>query len=199
MGTGYSISETGSNAAQLIAVAYGVVIPSELMNLVAEQNFDHIVVACEELFPGQYYDVNRLTSVNDGRGNSIFIPVDDETRVYQNIRPRMNASNSSTGVILQESGRLSLGDNRLSDDSVYDLYKFSGQARQQVTISMFSQDFDTYLILENSFGETIDQDDDSGDGTNSQIVVTLPTTGTYRVYANAYAANSYGNYNLIVR
>ncbi|HEV7682385.1 MAG TPA: M4 family metallopeptidase [Pyrinomonadaceae bacterium] len=82
-----------------------------------------------------------------------------------------------------------------------DLYSFSGAAGQQITVSMSSSAFDTYLYLANSSNQTVGEDDDGGGGTNSRIpatsgFVTLPATGTYTIYATSYAADSLGTYSL---
>src|SRR5205085_12527770 len=41
---------------------------------------------------------------------------------------------------------LSTSDCRLSDDSIFDSYTFSGTAGQSISISMTSATFDTYLL-----------------------------------------------------
>jgi hypothetical protein len=92
------------------------------------------------------------------------------------------------------NGSLVSGDCTLSDGSFFDAYTFSGTANQQVVIRMSSGQFDTLLFLMRP-GETslrpLDsndpfQSDDDGGGTNSLISVTLPTTGTYTIIANAF-------------
>jgi tetratricopeptide (TPR) repeat protein len=85
------------------------------------------------------------------------------------------------------------------DDSYYETHTFEGQEGETLTITLSSGDFDTYLLLKAPTEETIAQNDDGTDGTNSQIVVTLPTTGTYTVIANSYEAGETGNYSLEIR
>jgi CHAT domain-containing protein len=85
------------------------------------------------------------------------------------------------------------------DDSYYETHTFEGQEGETVTITLSSEDFDTYLMLQAPTAETIAQNDDGTDGTNSQIIVTLPATGTYTVIANSYEAGETGNYRLELR
>lgn len=103
------------------------------------------------------------------------------------------------GVILEETGQLAAGDFVLeSDNSLYDVYEFSGEQGQTVVITMTSDEFDTYLGLLGPSGEVVAENDDSNGTTDSEIVVTLPTSGTYTVIANAYDQTGRGSYSLIV-
>ena len=82
-----------------------------------------------------------------------------------------------------------------------DLYTFSGTAGQQISISMNSAAFDTYLYLANSSNQTVGEDDDGGGGTNSRIpansgFLTLPTTGTYTIQATSFGSGGLGAYSL---
>jgi S1-C subfamily serine protease len=112
---------------------------------------------------------------------------------------------SQTGFILQEQGVLDSSAQVLqSDGSLYREHTFQGRQGQQVTVSMQSNEFDTYLILLDPSGELVDQNDDicnsqSQQCTNSQITVTLPSNGTYTVIANAYDSSGRGRYTLSVR
>jgi hypothetical protein len=90
-----------------------------------------------------------------------------------------------------KNGTLAVGDCQLLDGTLADGYTFNGTAGQQISIFMTSSQFDTYLLLYNSNGRTLAQDDDGGGGTNSRIPAssgffTLPTTGTYLIFANAF-------------
>jgi hypothetical protein len=98
------------------------------------------------------------------------------------------------------NGTLSTSDCPLGDGSYYDAYSFDGTAGQQISIFM-SASFDTYLFLLRPDGSTLAQNDDGGGGTNSRIpagsgMLTLPTTGTYTIVANSFAANVTGPYTL---
>ncbi len=101
--------------------------------------------------------------------------------------------------ILQEQGRLTNRSSRLRDGSRYNLYEFSGEAGQEVRIQLESSDFDTYLILIGPDDQPLAENDDrtSGD-TNSELVLNLPATGTYRLVANALDSRGRGDYQVAV-
>ncbi|MBE9042672.1 DVUA0089 family protein [Oscillatoriales cyanobacterium LEGE 11467] len=104
------------------------------------------------------------------------------------------------GTILLERGELGPGDTVLpNDNSFFDLHSFEGRAGQTVTITLESDQFDTYLVLLDSEGSAIDQNDDARNGnTNSMLRVTLPQSGTYRVVVNSYDNTGNGRYTLTV-
>lgn len=83
----------------------------------------------------------------------------------------------------------------LSDGSYVDFYGFNGTAGQQVTITLTAA-FDTYLFLLDPSAMVVDDDDDGGGGTNSQIVFTLTSSGTWFIAANSFAAGQFGAYTL---
>jgi hypothetical protein len=89
------------------------------------------------------------------------------------------------------------GSCQLTDQSYIDFYGFSGTAGQQITITMASSDFDTYLFLIRPDGDTVAAfDDDSGGGTNSRLAFTLDETGNWFIGANAFDPNTVGAYTL---
>jgi 3'-phosphoadenosine 5'-phosphosulfate sulfotransferase len=100
------------------------------------------------------------------------------------------------------SGRLDTSDPKLSDNSHYDLYVYRGRPGEQVMVTMRSSDFDTYMawgrVAGNRF-DAIERDDDSGGGTNSQLIATVGASGTYAVQANSLAAGATGSYTLTVQ
>lgn len=112
----------------------------------------------------------------------------------QATRPQMD-------YLLQEEGVLGPGAFVLQQDgSLYREHFFEGRAGQRVTITMTSDEFDTYLILLGPNDELIDQNDDISQGNfNSSITVTLPSSGRYRILANAYDSGGRGRYFLTVR
>jgi hypothetical protein len=94
------------------------------------------------------------------------------------------------------AGTLTRSDQRLNDNSVYQSWSFYGTAGQNVQIDVLSGDFDAFAILHGPAGNEIARDDDGGDGTNARIQVFLPTSGTYRVLANAFRPGQTGRYSL---
>lgn len=102
-------------------------------------------------------------------------------------------------TIIQTQGSLDSGDERLpNDNSLYESYEFDGQAGQRVVIQMNSSAFDTYLILLDSNGDVVEQNDDYQGSTDSLISTTLPRGGTHSVIANTYDASGRGSYTLSV-
>lgn len=114
---------------------------------------------------------------------------------------RYNLSLNDVGsYILQQTGRLATGDAIARDGTLFDRYSFEGRAGQAVTIDLRSQEFDTYLVLLDSTGNVLaDNDDSREDTTNSQLTATLPATGVYEVIVNGYSTDDQGTYNLTVR
>lgn len=124
-------------------------------------------------------------------------------RVAQSQRPLAFSGQSAKKILLngpEVRGRLDQNNSILPiDKSYYDMYSFEGKAGQQIAIEMSSQDLDSYLILLNSDGSELAQDDDSGGGKNAKIIVTLPATGEYILLANSYEAGESGDYQLKLR
>ncbi|HEU0014133.1 MAG TPA: caspase family protein [Longimicrobium sp.] len=100
------------------------------------------------------------------------------------------------------TGELSPADPVLAeDDSYYEDWTYQGRAGEVLTISMASDEFDTYLVvgtLRNGELERIASNDDSGEGTNSEVTVTLPASGTYTIRANGIGPTDLGRYTLRV-
>ena len=100
------------------------------------------------------------------------------------------------------NGNLTTGDCPLGDGTFYDTYSFNGNAGQRVAVSMTSSQFDTFLFLNRPDGSPLAVDDDGGDGTNSRVppgsgFITLPVTGTYTIWANAFdPADTTGSYSV---
>lgn len=98
------------------------------------------------------------------------------------------------------SGRLASAAPTLDDGSHYNLWQFNGEAGQQVTLTVRSDDFDAYMMLVRGMSlnpdNVLTQDDDGAGGTDSRITYTLPETGTYSVVVNSYSAGSTGAYEV---
>lgn len=97
--------------------------------------------------------------------------------------------------------RLEASDPRFPDGSRYHVYSYEARDGERLSISLESDDFDTYLRWGRVGADGIEDlqdDDDGGDGTNSRLDV-VTSAGTYVVVANAYAADGLGAYRLAVR
>ncbi len=95
--------------------------------------------------------------------------------------------------------QLTFADNRLPDGSFFQVFRLEGQQGQRLIIDMESAEIDPYLVLFDPQGQKIAEDDNSGSGDNARIVVTLPSTGTYTLYANSYAVGDIGRFRLQAR
>lgn len=65
-------------------------------------------------------------------------------------------------------------------------------------ISLKSNQFDTYLRLQDAKGARIIENDDGGDGTNSRIEYQPSSTGDYRLIVTTYPERTTGGYTLDV-
>jgi hypothetical protein len=84
------------------------------------------------------------------------------------------------------AGTLSTTSCQYIDGTFADIYPVTLTADTSVDLRLDSAAFDAYLILLDSKGNLLAQDDDSGGGTNSRIVQDLPA-GTYYVVAKPFA------------
>ncbi len=99
-------------------------------------------------------------------------------------------------------GTLEPSDAMLEDESYYDIYTFRADAGDRVSITLRSDDFDSYLSFGNWNGDDLDvtdSDDDSGgglSGLDSQLQLTIRSGGTYAIQVNSLGALETGGYTL---
>ncbi|HVE56214.1 MAG TPA: S8 family serine peptidase, partial [Pyrinomonadaceae bacterium] len=116
----------------------------------------------------------------------------------------MNTSNvdpcdSSTPISFGQTvnGALSNTDCLIPFGSRSDIYTFSGTQGQGVAITENSTAFFTYLYLFDPSGAIIGN---NGNANTSRIpasgFLTLPATGTYKIYATSVEGNRFGNYSV---
>jgi len=112
----------------------------------------------------------------------------------------LSSSVFAQATILRESGQLDSSDDRIeSDNSLFDQYDFIGQVGQEITITLESTEFDTYLILLDADGNLLVQNDDADTTTtNARLNFVLPKNGQYTVVANVYDSSGRGSYLLTV-
>jgi peroxiredoxin len=67
------------------------------------------------------------------------------------------------------------------------------------TIDMVSNEFDSYLRLEDSRGRQLAEDDDSGGNLNARIIFNCPKTGQYKVICTSFNPNGAGRFVLTVK
>ena len=85
----------------------------------------------------------------------------------------------------------------LSDEAPTAEYQFSGNAGDVISVTIESNDFDTYVQLLDATGNVVEEDDDSAGQLNAQISeFTLPETGIYTIIvtSNRYII-SQGNFS----
>jgi serine protease Do len=113
--------------------------------------------------------------------------------------PRANSGETnSTGIILQRNGILGANSSILPrDGSLYETFSFAGRAGQKVQIEVNSLDFRPSVALVSPDRRLVKVND--GTGQNAAITVQLPSSGTYRVIANAFDSSGRGNYTVTVR
>ena len=83
-------------------------------------------------------------------------------------------------------GDLTPGDTLLESGQLIDVYYFSAKADTEITVEVSSDDFDTWLFIEDSEGQIIASDDDGGDSTNSRINILILRDGDYQIGISSY-------------
>ena len=79
-------------------------------------------------------------------------------------------------------------DGELSEDAPAITYTFTGEEGTSITVTLISEDFDTYLTLLDEDGAELSADDDSAGNLDSRIgPFSLPADGDYTVVAQSYA------------
>ena len=99
-------------------------------------------------------------------------------------------------------GLLESSDPQLSDGSHYDDHTITALAGDRLVITMRSSAFDTYLQWGEGHGDDFEleqTDDDGAGGTDSQLIITVPTAGRWTIRANSLAGDETGAYTLEVQ
>ncbi|MFW5692198.1 MAG: PPC domain-containing protein [Chloroflexota bacterium] len=131
------------------------------------------------------------TIIVDSFGNTIGINPgggDFTLMLEQGIGGVIDEDDDSTNGDMR--GEISYGDvveSRLTNAMISERVTFTGAAGDIITITMTSEDFDTYLLLLDPSGTEITRDDDSAGALNSRIgPFVLSEDGTYTIVANSY-------------
>jgi hypothetical protein len=99
-------------------------------------------------------------------------------------------------------GTLEEGDRQMEEDGAYyDAYVIRGRPGETLLVRMTSDDFDTYLHWGRGDGDDWEEEaenDDSGDGTDSRLVVRLGQDGEYQLRAAGFDEDAMGDYALWV-
>lgn len=101
-------------------------------------------------------------------------------------------------ILFDRTGRLADGGPRLQDGSLYDEHTLAVRAGDRLVVTLESRDFDPYLVVVLPDERVEENDDITEQNTNCRLEITVPTSGTLKIVANAYAAQSSGAYRLRV-
>jgi len=173
----------------------------ESVRLLAE-NDDHEGLNARIAFRAESAAEYILVANSAGAGEvgdyQISVEIQPSTSVSQ---PQPTAQQQARPVAINigqtVSGSLISGTSpRLADDTLYNVHTFEGREGDVVEISLMSSDFDAYLILTDGAGNSVAFDDDSGQGYNSLLRVTLPSTGRFSILANCVGSEESGRYEL---
>jgi serine protease Do len=114
--------------------------------------------------------------------------------------PKQEIKNQSQPLAMNGraiSGNLSQNDNRFQDNSYFQSYIFEGKKGQKISIQMNSTEVDPFLIMMNSAGKVMAQNDDiAPNNFNARIVGTLPEDDIYTIIAGSFGASELGAYTI---
>jgi hypothetical protein len=131
---------------------------------------------------------------------------DDGYNQPQPARPRPRDRNRRRDGYVRAGDRidgyLSNTDPTLDNGAPFHVYTYSGRRGERVTVTLRSDDFDSYLVLGTPGGRhgvnaALTRDDDGAGGHDSRIVFTFPNDGDFVIRVNPLAAGT-GEYTLDV-
>ncbi len=151
--------------------------------------------------------VNTAIFTTNSANSGIGLAIEADTVKQFIASARQGAIANNTPTVTRSSNALNLdgnaiasvltaSDNTLPDGSYYKAYQFQGEAGQSVVIEMRGNGIDPYLVLFDSTGRKIAEDDDGGGGKNARIAITLSNTGGYTLYANSYEVGQAGSFTI---
>jgi hypothetical protein len=92
----------------------------------------------------------------------------------------------------QAAEPIAIGDTvegTLTESNPQGIYEFEAAAGQTISITLMSEEFDAYLVLQVGDDNVIASDDDSAGSLNSRIgAFTIPEDGTYTIVATSYSS-----------
>ncbi len=157
---------------------------------------------------GAYYVVATRAGVDQGQtdGNYVLLAaIPDSQPDPQAPVQEQPVSNNDLPEGVAAMGSIAAGDQgsgTISGDAYINVWGFDGQAGEQVTITMRGEGgLDAYLGIIDPNNEVIAEDDDSGGGSDAQVSLRLPESGTYVIVATRNgidAGTSTGDYTLEV-
>ncbi len=106
---------------------------------------------------------------------------------YNSIRAYPTDTDTDDGRTLTSGQTLNGTRNPGTDE---DIYYINGTAGQVLTVEMWKtsgSSLDTYVYVRDPDNRVIGVDDDGGEGYNSRLVVTLQSSGRFRIHARGYS------------
>lgn len=103
------------------------------------------------------------------------------------------------GSVQAGAGYLGPGDELLPGGEYFDRIAFTGNAGDELLIELTSTDFDPYLIIIDSAGNSVAfQDDAAGRGLNVQLRFTLPASGQFTAIVTSALPGEAGAYSFLL-
>jgi hypothetical protein len=96
------------------------------------------------------------------------------------------------------SGTLTASSVLRTDDTYMDGYFYDARPGEQITATLRSPDFDSWLTMDEPNGSFRKWDDDSAGGRDSQLTVTFPEAGRYLIVAGTVGKHTTGSYTLSI-
>jgi hypothetical protein len=122
-----------------------------------------------------------------------------DLRTVAGPRPAFCGSRGPISVGASVTGNITFTGCQYPDSTFADFYTLNLSADTAVELRANSTDFDAYLILLDAKGNLIDQDDDSGGGTNARVSQLL-AAGTYYVVVKPLGDyTAHGTYTLAAK
>lgn len=111
---------------------------------------------------------------------STLAPADQEVQRWPPVQEPLISNELVIGTLAPEDGIL-------NDGSLFDHYEFAGRPGEFVTLTLHSEAFDAFLVLIDPQRQILTTNDDADlkAGSDAQLVLPLPMTGTYQVWVNA--------------
>lgn len=146
-----------------------------------------------ELSEAGTYSVSVTSYAEEERGNyTLSISFED------GVSSLASAERDVVPLTLDQSlrGSLSTSDSRNDEGKYEDVYSFSAESGDSISVEMNATGLDTYLSLITPSGEVIENDDYQGSTDRSRIELTLPVSGRYRVIVSSYGSDETGDYSV---
>ena len=137
-----------------------------------------------------------VRSDDDGGGgtNSKIIFESQSTQpIYIFVRPLEQGTTGAYRLTVSEARVLQTFEGTLTTASpkdisgkYYGIHDFRGTPNQKITIRLSSDEFDSYLIVQDSQGNRLADNDDEDGGSNSAVSVQIPSNGVIKIFATNY-------------